>query len=156
MGKESHRLSGAEHGRDVRDDVRRMDGDGDRAESPADLKRLEADIARTRRRLDEYVDELDRRRHRLLAVRQHPAAAAGVALGAAALVAGAVILVRRRAALRSRPKRKSQNLWEALGRMADHPERVASDGKSPWSRIAVAVAPILVKKIADAALQRRG
>ena len=155
MGKESHRLSRTGQGRDVRDDVRRLDEKADRPDSPADLTRLEADIARTRRRLDEYVDELDRRRHRLLAVREHPAAAAGVALGAAALVAGAVILARRRAAARSRTRRKSQNLWAALGRMADHPERVASDGKSPWSRIAVAVAPIVVKKIADAALRRR-
>jgi hypothetical protein len=147
MGKESHRL----RRRDVREDV----GKPEKAESPKDLKRLEADIARTRRRLDEYVDELDRRRHRLLAVREHPVAAAGAALGAAALIAGTVVLIRRRASARRRTQRKSQNIWEAFHRMAQHPERVASDGKSPWSRIAVAVAPILVKKIADAALHRR-
>lgn len=152
MGKEPHRVKRVGLDRDVRDEV---GGDGQRAETPRDLKRLESDIARTRRRLDEYVDELDRRRHRLLAVKEHPAAAAGVALGAAALVAGAVILVRRRSAARRKAQRKSQNLWEALSRMAAHPERVASDGKSPWSRIAVAVAPILVKKIADAAISRR-
>lgn len=152
MGKESHRVKRVGLDRDVRDEVGR---NGQRAETPRDLKKLEADIARTRHRLDEYVDELDRRRHRLLAVKEHPAAAAGVALGAAALVAGTVILVRRRSAARRKANRKSQNLWEALNRMLEHPERVASDAKSPWSRIAVAVAPILVKKIADAAISRR-
>jgi hypothetical protein len=150
MGKEPHRLSR----RDVREELGKHDAPG-QADSPRDLKRLEADIARTRRRLDEYVDELDRRRHRLLAVREHPVAAAGAALGAVALIAGAVVLVRRRASTRRRAQRKSQNVWQAFQRMAEHPERVASDGKSPWSRIAVAVAPILVKKIADAALRQR-
>lgn len=125
-----------------------------RAESPRDLKQLERDIARSRRRLDEYVDELDRRRHRLLAVRQHPAAAVGVGVAAVALIAGTVVLMKRRAATRRKTQRKSQNLWAAFQRMTEHPERVASDSKSTWSRVAVAVAPILVKKIADAAMKR--
>jgi hypothetical protein len=160
MGKEPHRVTGAKE-RDVRDHVAKEAArhgagpDGRKAESPRDLKRLEWEITRTRRRLDEYVNELDRRRHRLLAVRRHPAAAAGVAAGVAALVVGGVVLARRRASTRRRAVRKSQSLREAWSRMLEHPERVASDGKSPWSRLAVAVAPILVKKIADAALKRR-
>ena len=135
-----------------RAEIRRL---AQRAESPRDLKQLERDIARSRRRLDEYVDELDRRRHRLLAVREHPAAAVGVGVAAVALVAGTVVLVKRRAATRRRTQRKSQNLWQALQRMTEHPERVASDSKSTWSRVAVAVAPILVKKLADAAMRKR-
>ena len=135
--------------------ARASEDDGQRAKSVRDLKQLESDIKRTRRRLDEYVDELDRRRHRLLAVREHPWAAVGVGLGVVALAAGTVVLLRRRATTRRRVQSRTQGLRQALGRMLDHPERVASDGKSPWSRVLVAVAPIVVKKIADAALKRR-
>ena len=160
MGKESHRVTRPKD-RDVRDQVADEGAshgagpEGRKPESPRDLKRLEWEITRSHRRLDEYVDELDRRRHRLLAVRRHPAAAAGVAAGVAALVVGGIVLVRRRASTRRHAARKSRNFREAWSRMLEHPERVASDGKSPWSRIAVAVAPILIKKIADAALKRR-
>lgn len=135
--------------------ARASEGDGHEAKSVRDLKQLESDIKRTRRRLDQYVDELDRRRHRLMAVREHPWAAAGVGLGAIALVGGTVVLLRRRATSRRRVQSRSRSLRETLGRMLDHPERVASDGKSPWSRILVAVAPIVVKKIADAAIKGR-
>jgi hypothetical protein len=37
--------------------------------------------------------------------------------------------------------------------MSRHPERVASDAESPWSRVLVAIAPIVVKKLADAAVR---
>ena len=157
MGKEPDRVSGA----DVREQVsssqekRRRPAEPRKAESPRDLKRLEWEIARSRRRLDEYVDELDRRRHRLLAVREHPVAVAGTALGAAAAIAGAVVLIRRRSSTRRRAANRSRDLKDALNRMFAHPERVASDGKSPWSRVLVAVAPIVAKKIADAAFRRR-
>jgi len=164
MGKEPDRVSGA----DVRAQVgaaaekrrsataeKRQSSETRKAESPRDLKRLEWEIARSRRRLDEYVDELDRRRHRLLAVREHPVAVAGAALGAVAAVAGAVLLIRRRSSKRRRAATRSQDLKDALNRMFAHPERVASDGKSPWSRVLVAVAPIVAKKVADAAFRRR-
>src|SRR3954468_7932747 len=142
MGKEPDRVSG--------DDVRehpdgerarkRTAPDAEKAEAPRDLKRLEWEIARTRRRLDEYVDELDRRRHRLLAVREHPVAVAAAALGAVAVIARAVGLVRRRSSGKQKAARRSQDLKDALNRMFAHPERVASEGKSPWSRVLVAVA----------------
>ena len=157
MGKGPNRVSG----RDVREQVSSSPEKGRpsagtrKAESPRDLKRLEWEIARSRRRLDEYVDELDRRRHRLLAVREHPVAVAGTALGAAAAIAGAVVLIRRRSSTRRRAANRSRDLKDALNRMFAHPERVASDGKSPWSRVLVAVAPIVAKKIADAAFRRR-
>ncbi|HEX4440911.1 MAG TPA: hypothetical protein VH854_12615 [Thermoanaerobaculia bacterium] len=138
-----------------RRDQRASKDDDRKADSPRDLKRLEWEIKRTRRRLDEYVSEIDRRRHRLLAVREHPWAAAGAALGAVGLAVGIVVLVRRRAATRRRVRTRSTSLREAFGRMLDHPERIASEGKSPWSRVLVAVAPIVVKKVADAALRRR-
>ncbi len=138
MGKEPHRVKP------------RAAGNGHE-----DLKRLETEIERSRRRLDAYVDELDRRRHRLLSVRQHPATAIGIAAGALILVGGGAWLVVRRRRPARRARLHAANLAEALGRMARHPERVASDGKSPWSRVAVAVAPILAKAIANAASGRR-
>ena len=123
--------------------------------SPRTVKSLESEIERSRRRLDAYVDELDRRRHRLVSLSRHPWPAAAGALGAVALVAGAVVLNRRRSRRIHRSRRKARNFREALLRMTEHPERVASDSKSPWSRVLVAVAPVVVKMLADAARRRR-
>ena len=156
MGKEPDRVSGGEvreHPSSSREKSR--SADARKAASPRDLKHLEWEIARTRRRLDEYVQELDRRRHRLLSVREHPVAIAAAGVGAVAAIAGTVILIRRRSSAKQRAATKSQDLKDAINRMFAHPERVASEGKSPWSRVLVAVAPIVVKKIADAAIRRR-
>jgi hypothetical protein len=139
MGKESDRLA------------RRRP----QAPSAGDVERLESEIERSRRRLDAYVDELDRRRHRLLSVRRHSLPAIGIAAGAAAAFGGAVFLIRRRSTRVGRSRRKARSLRDALRRVAAHPERVASEGKSPWSRILVAAAPVLVKVLADALLRRR-
>jgi hypothetical protein len=120
-----------------------------------EVRRLESEIVRSRRRLDAYVDELDRRRHRLLSVSRHPLPAIGVAAGIAAVAAGAVLLIRRRSKRVARSRRKARSLGDALRRVAAHPERVASEGKSPWSRILVAAAPFAVKALANAFLRRR-
>lgn len=98
--------------------------------------------------------ELDRRRHTLLSVRAHPLRAAGIAAAVAALAAGATALVVQRRSKPRRLARRSRQLRDAFGRILDHPERVASDAKNPLFLIAAAVAPVLVKKIADAALRR--
>jgi len=139
MGKKPDRLNRAEA----------------RPDSPGTVKSLESEIERSRRRLDAYVDELDRRRHRLLSLRRHPLPAGAAALGAAALVAVGVGLYRRRSGRIHRSRRKARDLREAFLRMSAHPERVASDSKSPWSRVLVAIAPVVVKMLADAALRRR-
>ena len=123
--------------------------------SPETVRKLESEIERSRRRLDAYVDELDRRRHRLLSVRRHPVRVAGAALGAAAVIAGAIVIARRRSSRTARARRRATLLQDALGRVFAHPERVASAGKSPWSRVLVAVAPVAVKFLADAARRRR-
>jgi len=136
MGKEPHRID-------------RAKGD----EGAQDIQRLRAQIRGARRRLDAYVAELDRRRHRILSIREHPVAAAAVGVALGGLVAGIAYAARRRASARSRPWRRARHFREAVARMTRHPERVASDAKSPWSRVLVAVAPIVVKKLADAALR---
>ena len=80
-------------------------------------------------------------------------AAVAMGVGFLALAGGAVWLGRRRARRKAGSWRRVRHFREALGRASRHPERVASDAKSPWSRILVAVAPIAVKKLADAALR---
>ena len=121
--------------------------------SSQDLRKLEREIAASRERLTDMVAELDRRRHDLLSLRDHPLRTAAIAAGAAT-VAAAVTIVLLRGRTRGRDMRKrARRLSEAFSRMVAHPERVASDAKSPISRIAVAVVPILVKKIADRALR---
>lgn len=147
MGKEPHRVGGKSSASKAAKKPTRA--------APERVKVLESEIESSRRRLDAYVDELDRRRHRLLSVRQHPAPAIGAAVAAAALVAGTVVVIRRRRRRVARSRRKFDSLQEALRRAVAHPDRVASDGKSPWSRILVAVAPVAAKFLADAALRRR-
>jgi hypothetical protein len=138
MGKEPRRVARERAARDSAEEVRR----------------LESQIVSSRRRLDAYVEELDRRRHRLMSLRR-PLPVLGLALAAAGVAVGIAALARRRAKRVPRSRRKARDLREALGRMVTHPERVASEGKSPWSRILVAVAPIAAKVLADALLRRR-
>jgi hypothetical protein len=137
VGKEPDRLTPAE-----------------RDPSPLDIKRLEREIAESRKRLSDLVAELDRRRHELLSFRARPLRTAAIALVGAAVAGGAAaVLLRGRSRLSVR--KRARDLGKAFGRIFEHPERVASDAKSPFSRIAIAVVPILVKKIADRALERR-
>jgi len=124
-------------------------------DSAGEVRRLESEIENSRRRLDAYVDELDRRRHRLLSVGRHPLPAVGLAAGAAVVFAGGVWLLRRRRTRVTRSRRKARRLADALRRAAAHPERVATEGKSPWSRALVAATPVIVRFLADAALRRR-
>ncbi|HYX21636.1 MAG TPA: hypothetical protein VFA98_12400, partial [Thermoanaerobaculia bacterium] len=75
-----------------------------------DLQRLRSEIRGARHRLDAYVEELDRRRHRLLSVRDHPSAAAAVGLAVGGLVAGIVVVARRRARRGSKSWRRARHL----------------------------------------------
>lgn len=124
------------------------------APSEQDLRKLEREIAASRERLSDVVAELDRRRHALLSPRANPGITAIVA-GVAILAAGAAVAIVRARKRRRRFAKRSRQLRDAVGRMVRHPKLVASDAKSPLSRIAVAVVPILVKKIADRAFRRR-
>ena len=123
--------------------------------SQQDLRKLEREIAASRERLGDMVAELDRRRHHLLSVREHPLGIAAVAGAAALLAAGATFLLIRRRARMTGMRKRARGLSDAFTRMVAHPERVAPNAKSPYSRIAVAVVPILVKKIADGIVRRK-
>jgi hypothetical protein len=113
------------------------------------VDRLEKDIEETRGRLSRLFAELDHRRHEVLSVRAHPVAAAAVGAGIAAAAAGFVFLLRRRRETPRRMRVRTRKVWRALGRVVAHPERVASDAKSPISRVLVAAAPIVIKTIAS-------
>jgi hypothetical protein len=120
--------------------------------SSENLHRLEKEIEQSRERLSGLVGELDHRRHEILSVRAHPVRSGAVGVAVAGLLAAGVLLVLRRRARRRMAPVKGRQIRQAFARLVQHPERLASDGKSPWSRILVAVAPILIKKIADRAL----
>jgi hypothetical protein len=123
--------------------------------SEQDLRKLESEIAASRERLSDVVAELDRRRHALLSPRANPLGITAIAAGVAIVAAGAAVAIVRARKRRRRFAKRSRQLRYAVGRMVRHPERVASDAKSPLSRIAVVVVPILVKRIADRVFRRR-
>jgi len=118
-----------------------------------EVHRLESEIGQTRRRLDEYVDELDRRRHRLLSLREPARRGVGFAVGLAAAGLAAFILVRRRRPA-ARTSRKARDLRGALERVLSNPERVASDGKGLPARAFLAVLPIVARSLLAYATRR--
>jgi hypothetical protein len=89
--------------------------------------RLEGEADRLRRRLADTLAAIDRRRHELFNPRQQAAAhkvLAASAGGTLAVALGASVawgLHRRR----TRTQRRRRERWRALGRLWEHPERVA-------------------------------
>jgi hypothetical protein len=144
VGEEPDRIAPKNHG---------VPKNGDPSEQ--DLRELEREIAASRERLSDVVAELDRRRHHLFSLEHHPLRIAAIAAGAVAFASGFTFAVYRRRRRQRSLSRHARKLSKAFGRMAAHPERAASDAKSPLTRIAVVIAPVLVKKIADAVLSRR-
>ena len=136
MGKEPNRIAAADHD-----------------PTPQDVRRLEREIEQSRRRLSDVVAELDRRRHNLLSP-GHPAGIAVLAAAGSAILGGAAFLAAR-AVRRKRLRKRARGLAGALTRAYKHPERVASDGKGSLTKIAVAALPVLLKVVADRALERR-
>jgi hypothetical protein len=118
--------------------------------SPEDLRRLEREIAQSRDRLSGLIGQPDR--HEILSVRAHPVRTGALGAAVAGLLAGGVLLVLRRRARRRKAQVKGRRFRLAAARVFEHPERLASDAKSPISRVLIAVAPILIKMIADRAL----
>ena len=139
MGQESNRVA---------------PGNGEPSEQ--DLRKLEREIAASRERLSDVVAELDRRRHHLFSFefQHHPLRVAVIAAGAAAFASGLTFAIYRRRRRERALSHRARKFSKAFGRMTAHPERVASDAKSPWMRIAMVIAPVLVKKIADRVLRR--
>jgi hypothetical protein len=127
----------------------------------AKVRELGEQITHVRHRLDALVSELDRRRHRVTDVRRHLRRHAGsVAVGVLVVgilaVAAPVALSRRRrrpgvlARHTTELRDKARSLGQALGRIADDPDRVAPPRPPVISAntivaIALTVAPILAR-----------
>jgi hypothetical protein len=118
------------------------DGGPARAAAPAEVvRRLDADIAAIREQLGGFVAELDRRRHEMfdlrLQVRRHALGAAITLASVAGAATGVVWLGIWQARRRRRARWRAAQLRDAVGRMVDHPERVAAE-RPPLGRIATA------------------
>jgi hypothetical protein len=100
-------------------------------EAPRDPQRIEAEIVRQRQELTERVAELSKRGHELtdvgLQVRRHALGVTTTVLAMGAVVAGSIALGVWRARRRNTLVARGNRLREALGRMIDRPERVATE-----------------------------
>ena len=100
-------------------------------EAPRDPRRIEADIVRQRQELTARVAELSQRGHELtdvgLQVRRHALGVTTTVLAMAAVTGGAIALGVWRARRRNTLIARAGRLRQALGRMVDRPERVATE-----------------------------
>jgi hypothetical protein len=100
-------------------------------ETSGDVRKVDGELDRLRGELGTLVAELDRRRHEAfdigLQVRRHPTVVA-VAAAAAALVVGGLVAIAVRSRRRARrPSVRARETRRALGRLLDHPDRVAAE-----------------------------
>ena len=100
-------------------------------EAPRDPRRIEAEIVRQRQELTARVAEVSRRGHELtdigLQVRRHALGVTTTVLAMGAVTAGAIALGVWRARRRNTLLARGGRLRQALGRMIDRPERVATE-----------------------------
>lgn len=139
-------------------------GDGRTVEPPsADeaVGRLGADIAALREDLGGLVAELDRRRHELLDVRlqasRHAGAAAVTTVSLIGAASGVVWLSIWRARRRQTPAARATRLEEAVERMIDQPERVATEQpilEKIVTAAATAGAATIMNRILGTAMER--
>ena len=114
---------------------------------------LGSEVAHVRDELDVLLGELDRRRHEVLDVplqlRRHALGAGLTVLAFTLAAAGSVgLTIWRRERIRARTGRLSQ----AIARMTEHPERVATESTIPAKIVTAAVSAIaaaLVKKLLE-------
>lgn len=119
---------------------------------------LARDISRIRDELGALVGELDRRRRELLDVRghvrRHPAAASLAAAAVVAILGGSVALLVYNTHRKQRAAYRAKQLRIALGRMVDHPERVARGEAPPGEKILAAVGTAVATLLVKQALAR--
>jgi len=131
---------------------------------PGSSRRIEEELSTLRGEIGNLLGELDRRRRELfdlrLQVRRHPVAIPLAVLALGVILTGSVALRVRRKTRRRRTAHQARQLWRALGRMADHPERVGRGEPTPGEKILVAIgttaATLLVKRALELAVPRPG
>ena len=118
---------------------------------------LEAEADAVRNELTTLVAELDRRRHELfdikLQLRRHAWSVALSGLTAGGIVAAAVALGIRRSRHRRQLTVRGRHLGQAVGRLLDHPERVAVE-PTVLEKIAAAAGSTLAVYLVKVALDR--
>jgi hypothetical protein len=132
-----------------------------REASPRESSRqLEGEIALLREELGGLVAELDRRRHELMDIRlqarRHALGAALTGVGLLASAAGFVWLGAWRARRRRTAMARLGRLREAVSRMVERPERVATERGIPakiFTTAASAAAAAAIKKVLERGLQ---
>ena len=133
---------------------------GDRVLSPRESSRqLEGEIAMLRDELGGLVAELDRRRHELtdvkLQAKRHALGATLTGVGLLASAAGFVWLGAWRARRRRTTMARIGRLREAVSRMVERPERVATEPSVPvkiLTAAATAAVATAMKKVLERAL----
>ena len=125
--------------------------------APRDPRAVEEELMRRRGELGALVGELNRRRHELtdvrLQMRRHALGITVALFAAGAAAAGSIAFAIRRTRHRDTAPARGARLREAVGRMLDRPERVASEPTATQRIIASAgsaAAAFLIK----AALER--
>ena len=127
-----------------------------------DVHRVAGEIDVLRTELGGLVAELDRRRHEALdlglQVRRHPLFVAVVATAAAILLGGTIALAVRGRRERRRPTVKARQARRALGRLFDHPDRVAAEpsfGAKLGAAVGIAVASVLARRLVERSVPAR-
>ncbi len=121
-----------------------------------DVHRVAGEIDVLRTELGGLVGELDRRRHEATDVRlqmsRHPIVVAALATVAALVLGGAIALVVRGKRQSRRPSVRARETRRALGRLFQHPDRVAAEPTTATkiaSAVGVAIATALAKRLVD-------
>jgi len=130
--------------------------DGSPRAQEATVGRVAGEIDSLRAELGGLVAELDRRRHEALdlglQVRRHPVFVAAVATAAALLLGGVIALAVRGRRQRRRPTVRAREARRALGRLFDHPTRVAAEpslAAKLGTAVGIAVASALAKRLVE-------
>jgi len=115
------------------------------------------EVAHARDELDVLLGEFDRRRHEVLDVplqlRRHALGVSLTALAFTLAAAGSVGLTMWRRRHRERVRARAGRLSQAIARMTEHPERVASEPTIP-AKIATAAASAAVAALVKKLLER--
>jgi len=123
----------------------------------AAVQELGSEVAEVREDLDALLGELDRRRHEALdlplQLRRHAFGASLTTVALVAAAAGSVWLAMWRRQRRQRLGARARRLREALYRMTESPERVATE-PSVAVKIAVAAANAAVAMLVKRGLER--
>ena len=119
---------------------------------------LAREISGIRDELGALVGELDRRRRELFDlrghVRRHPLTASLAGVAVAAILAGSVAVLVYDTRRKQRASYRAKQLRIAVGRMIEHPERVARGEAPPGEKILAAVGTAIATLLVKQALAR--